>query len=398
MNAWIFQGDPDRFDIDGYLASRDDILWTIDQAHFRDLIEPGDQVFLWRAAGKKKLLTGVVAAGVVTDRGRTRAEPPEDATLGSAPRESQELRVGLRLWKRCLNPKRVIRRGWLEEDPLLSNLRILSVPRESTFRLSPAEAQRITALVRRTGEDWTRGESVAGLWAYHETAGGPVSKLPDTPVSRVALMIGRSVSSVYRKVANFRSLDPRDPRKGLKGASKIDREVWNAFYDPENGILRADELATEVVRLLNSSGIGAWAHLNGEVVPLPGNDPEELQTFAARVRRGQPKFRAGLEVRYEGKCAVTGHGPTEVLEAVHILDHAATGLNEWDNGLLLRADLHHLFDRGLMRVHPRDLTVHFDESLQDSPYWQFHCRPLRSRTDGSRPSQAYLSTRWHKGG
>ena len=56
MVSYLFQGNPDRFDIDGYLqAAVDqdrDISWSVKQ--HKNIIQPGDTVFLWRAAGRDK--------------------------------------------------------------------------------------------------------------------------------------------------------------------------------------------------------------------------------------------------------------------------------------------------------------------------------------------------------
>jgi hypothetical protein len=60
---------------------------------------------------------------------------------------------------------------------------------------------------------------VAGLWAYTQTYGQQVSRLPGSPVAEVALVVGRAISGVYNKVMNFRAIDPRDERAGMSGAS-----------------------------------------------------------------------------------------------------------------------------------------------------------------------------------
>jgi hypothetical protein len=67
----------------------------------------------------------------------------------------------------------------------------------------------------------------------------------------------------------------------------------------------------------------------------PNDDPTELQKFAKRVRRGQKAFRDNLLNAYGSKCSITGEGPEEALEAVHIVPHAESGINELDNGLLM---------------------------------------------------------------
>jgi hypothetical protein len=126
----------------------------------------------------------------------------------------------------------------------------------------------------------------------------------------------------------------------------------------------------------------------------PDDDPARLAQFARRVRRGQPRFRKNLLKLYGGRCAVSGWGPESVLEAAHILLHADSGLNHTDNGILLRADLHSLFDDGLLKIDPSTFTVVLDLSLADTPYWILHGATLRPRMDSSEPSREYLRRRW----
>ena len=112
--------------------------------------------------------------------------------------------------------------------------------------------------------------------------------------------------------------------------------------------------------------------------------------FAAKVRKGQPQFRLNLRRLYDDRCAISGWGPIEMLEAAHIYGHAESGVNEASNGLLIRADLHSLMDADLLSIDPETLTVRIDETLQDTPYWDLDDKPLRERVDGSRPSKKYL--------
>ena len=125
----------------------------------------------------------------------------------------------------------------------------------------------------------------------------------------------------------------------------------------------------------------------------PNDDPTELQEFAKRVRRGQKAFRNNLLNAYGSKCSITGEGPEEVLEAVHIVPHAESGINELDNGLLMRADLHYLFDDGLLSIHPATRNIELDNRLQNTSYWQFNGTHLRLRSDGTQISSKYLRQR-----
>jgi len=126
----------------------------------------------------------------------------------------------------------------------------------------------------------------------------------------------------------------------------------------------------------------------------PSDDPDELQTFARRVRRGQSEFRAILLDLYGYRCAVTGHGPANVLEACHIATHAETGINDSGNGILLRSDIHDIFDDGLLKIEPGTCRIVIDESLRNSPYWDLRDKTLRPRRNGDQPSDEYLVIRW----
>jgi predicted restriction endonuclease len=82
------------------------------------------------------------------------------------------------------------------------------------------------------------------------------------------------------------------------------------------------------------------------------------KVLAAIVRRqGQAQFRRSLLKAYNGKCAVTGCPVVDVLEAAHIKPYLGPYTNSVQNGLLLRADVHTLFDLGLLRIDADRLTV-----------------------------------------
>lgn len=78
-------------------------------------------------------------------------------------------------------------------------------------------------------------------------------------------------------------------------------------------------------------------------------------------------------------------GSPEVLEGAHVYEHAQSGLNRSDNGFLLRADLHLLFDNGSLRIHPDTLEISIDESIAEANYRQLDGTLLRPRKDGKRP-------------
>ena len=82
-------------------------------------------------------------------------------------------------------------------------------------------------------------------------------------------------------------------------------------------------------------------------------DGRERAIGAIVRRRGQPAFRRALLEAYHERCAVTGCDAPEALEAAHVVPYRGVATNHPANGLLLRADLHALFDLGLIAVDER---------------------------------------------
>lgn len=112
----------------------------------------------------------------------------------------------------------------------------------------------------------------------------------------------------------------------------------------------------------------------GEFDPYDDEDARERVARNIAARSGQPEFRRRLLNAYENRCAITGCDVVEVLEAAHIVPHRGDKFNDLRNGLLLRADIHTLMDRGLLslRVDGDDLAVVLDQSLRGGCYEELH--------------------------
>lgn len=76
------------------------------------------------------------------------------------------------------------------------------------------------------------------------------------------------------------------------------------------------------------------------------------QPMLARPRLGQGAFRLEVLDAYGRRCAVTGERTLPVLDAAHIKPYSMTGEHRVENGLLMRKDLHALFDAGYVTVTP----------------------------------------------
>lgn len=117
----------------------------------------------------------------------------------------------------------------------------------------------------------------------------------------------------------------------------------------------------------------------------PENLDDERKRILALIvqRRGQPAFRKSLIVAYNGKCAVTGCDALDALEAAHINPYKGEHTNTLKNGLLLRADIHTLFDCGKIAIDSSDMTVVLSEDLKYSTYKVLHGRRLLLPDDPS---------------
>jgi putative restriction endonuclease len=118
-----------------------------------------------------------------------------------------------------------------------------------------------------------------------------------------------------------------------------------------------------------------------------------------RPRLGQGSFRVVVTDGYQRRCAVTKERTLPVLEAAHIKPYADGGEHRIDNGLLLRRDLHTLFDLGYLTVTP-ELKLEVSRRLKDDwengrEYYEMQGRELwLPMAVGERPRAEYLE--WHR--
>ncbi len=94
-------------------------------------------------------------------------------------------------------------------------------------------------------------------------------------------------------------------------------------------------------------------------------------------RQGQSQFRRKLLEAYEYRCAITNSDVREVLEAAHITPYRGPDTNHPSNGLLLRADIHTLFDLGLLTIDTDSMSVVLAPSLSNTNYGELAGAPLR---------------------
>ncbi len=103
--------------------------------------------------------------------------------------------------------------------------------------------------------------------------------------------------------------------------------------------------------------------------PLPeaavrDESPRYSKEQVYRPRLGQGSFRIAVTDAYGRACAVTGEHSLPVLDSAHIQPYADGGPHEVSNGLLLRADLHRLYDKGYVTVTP-DYEFRVSQALRE---------------------------------
>jgi len=129
------------------------------------------------------------------------------------------------------------------------------------------------------------------------------------------------------------------------------------------------------------------------IVQASDDQLEKIQALVL-VRRHQNIFRKSLMKLYHNKCAISGCDIDEILQAAHITKYSASGINSNNNGIILRSDLHGLFDNNLLAIQPSGLVVRLHPKLKKSEYWKYEGCRISDRTDKSFIDIKYLNERW----
>lgn len=139
-------------------------------------------------------------------------------------------------------------------------------------------------------------------------------------------------------------------------------------------------------------------HLLSEILSdgyIPTEDDERSKIYKSIIqRRGQKKFRDAVREMYGDKCVITGCEILDILEAAHINPYKGEKDNHVTNGLLLRADIHTLFDLDLIGIEPNQLKVHLSESIKKDGYEILQNKTLLTLLKG--PNKEALKKRWEQ--
>jgi hypothetical protein len=104
---------------------------------------------------------------------------------------------------------------------------------------------------------------------------------------------------------------------------------------------------------------------------LPNDQDERVAALqSVKIRRGQAAFRSELLVHFQRRCVVSDCQVEEILEAAHIHPYRGTKDHHVENGLLLRADLHTLFDLSLLAIDPQTHQLLLAPHVAQDPYYE----------------------------
>ncbi len=270
----------------------------------------------------------------------------------------------------------------------------------ATFKaLKPGEPLlfRLKSPVDRIGGvGFFEGFSVLPVWLAWETFG-----LANGVPSRAAF---------EARLADLRRRNGMPERAELRvGCVLI---VAPVLFEPEEYVeLPADWKVRTVTGkgydLANGEGARVWRDVQERLVArrvalLPGIAADERPRYgepvAVRPRLGQGGFRIAVMDAYGRSCAITTEHSLPALEAAHIRPYAEDGGHDVTNGLLLRSDVHRLFDRGYVTVTP-DYRFRVSDRLREDyangrTYYALHDRPIALPGDARLlPSREALG--WH---
>lgn len=148
--TWIFRGNPDDFDLIGYLnAGLPRISWTLRQ--HRRAVATKDEVYIWQSMGKERRPSGIIGrARIISDPFRGIDPDTLPYWRDQKKARADDLRVRLEL-KEAVESEashRVISRASLIADPVCHALRVLHPPPGTNSLVEPEQAERLDALWR----------------------------------------------------------------------------------------------------------------------------------------------------------------------------------------------------------------------------------------------------------
>lgn len=193
--------------------------------------------------------------------------------------------------------------------------------------------------------------------------------------------------SVILTAGDRRSFDELGKRKPEVQARSLDPVKWYVHkYNSVTG-------EAFLVRGIEPEGVGCgWEDV--KIDESSSVQSDDVQHRAIKIRRGQAKFRESLLAAYGRVCAVSKCRIVELLEAAHIKPYALEANYQVTNGILLRADIHTLFDLNLIGFDAQ-YRICLAPELSNSEYKCYEGKIIQLPEKPSEmPSQIFLKQRY----
>ena len=168
-----------------------------------------------------------------------------------------------------------------------------------------------------------------------------------------------SLAEMRRRIEKYRRVPPQPQQDYQIGCIILEQPF---FLNQEDWIPVPEDFARNIVQgrsydMGSGTGKSLWEAVRAVALgrgpsPVGERAPTRGDPVLIRPRLGQGSFRVVITDLYERRCAITKERVLPVLEAAHILPISEGGQHEATNGILLRSDLHRLFDRGYVTVTP----------------------------------------------
>ena len=152
----------------------------------------------------------------------------------------------------------------------------------------------------------------------------------------------------------------------LAGIDEAKQQAWEWYEHSKHEETVEEEVQTKLLEVVEQQ-----LAEEGQFDPEGITDARERVISSIVRRRGQSAFRKRLLTAYKGRCAISGCDVEDVLEAAHIIPYKGAETDHTANGLLLRADLHTLFDLGLVAVDEATMQLLIAPVLVGTDYEQY---------------------------
>jgi len=208
---------------------------------------------------------------------------------------------------------------------------------------------------------WTREQLILAINLYCKMPFGKMHKL-NPQIIELAKLIGRTPDAVARKLGNFASFDPTLQARGIKGlgnAGKLDKQVWDEFYNNwDAAIIASEQLLAE----LQNTSIERLNEIEISETMQEGVNRMRL----VNTRLNQSIFRKIVLATYNFRCCITGITNPELLIASHIVPWSEDEHNRLNpmNGLALNALHDKAFDVGLITIDAESYTIRISSKLK----------------------------------